>query len=103
MQLGLIGLIIRILHLHLLRVFTAHHAGGHLADLCKVAGSVTLSDLCATFLDLLAGAIVDLYVRLELEEEVAAVNDEEQDTGASGQRCDFIRVTCGIFIDISFC
>lgn len=85
-ELRLLGLIVRILHLHLLRVLAAHRVRAHAANLCQSAAGVALADALAPLLDLQTGLVVHRRVGLELEEEVAAVDDKEEDTRAAGER-----------------
>lgn len=80
-QLRLLGLVTRVLHLHL-RVLAAHGADGHFADLGDSARCVALGDALAAFLHLGTWPIVDLRVGLELEEEVAAVDDEKENASS---------------------
>lgn len=60
----------------------AHGSGGHLADLSDVAGGVTLADAGMSTLDFRARSVVHIGVRLELEEKVAAIDNQEKDTGS---------------------
>lgn len=74
-QLRLLFLIVRFLQLHILRVF-ARHGGGHLADLRDTTAGITFVHLLPSLLHLGAGGVVDLRVGLELEKQIAAVNDQ---------------------------
>lgn len=80
-ELRLFLLVVFLVDFHLLRVLAAH-GGRHLANLGQAATGIALRHLLAPLLDLGAGSVVDLGVRLELEEEVASVDEEQNDTGA---------------------
>lgn len=66
----------------MLCALTAHGGGGHLADLSDVAGGVALGDAGMPTLDFRARAVIHVGVRLELEEKVAAVDNQKKNTGS---------------------
>lgn len=60
-------------------VGAAHGAGGHFADLRDAA--VGVAALFGALFNLFGGLVVHFCVGFELEEEVAAIDDEEEDGG----------------------
>lgn len=80
MQLRLLGLVLCVLQVDFLGVGAAHCAGGHFADLRDAAAGV--AGFFAALFDFFRGLVVHVCVGLELEEEVAAVDDEEEDRGS---------------------
>lgn len=79
MQLRLLGLVFCVLDVDFSGVGAAHCAGGHFADLGDAA--VGVAGFFRAFFDFFAGLVVHFCVGFELEEEVAAVDDEEEDGG----------------------